>query len=40
MDNSKKIDVFETRDYSKFKKLLGNRDVTNKRVAIIKESMA
>ena len=39
MDSSKKIDVFETRDYSKFKKLVGNRDVTNKRVAIIKESI-
>ena len=34
------IKVFTTRDYEVFKRLKGNRDITNKRVAIIKESIA
>ena len=36
----KLIEVFITTDYSLFKRLKGNRDVTNKRVAIIKDSIA
>lgn len=39
--NKSKTDivVFETTDYSEFKKLLGNRDVTPSRLAAIKESI-
>lgn len=33
------INIFTTTDYEQFKRLKGNRDVTNKRVAIIKESI-
>lgn len=33
------IKVFTTRDYGRFNRLKGNRDVANKRVAIIKESI-
>lgn len=35
----KKITIQETRNYSIFKRLKGNRDITNKRIAIIKASI-
>ena len=38
MENT--IKVYTTTDYEKFNRLKGNRDVTNKRVAIIKESIS
>lgn len=34
-----KLTVYSTTKYEQFKRLKGNRDVTNKRVAIIKESL-
>ena len=34
------INVFTTRDYEGFKRLKGNRDISNKRVAIIKDSIS
>lgn len=34
------INIYTTTDYEQFKRLKGNRDVTNKRVAIIKDSIA
>ena len=36
---NKEIKIHETRDYKLFKRLKGNRDITNKRVAIIKASI-
>lgn len=36
----KEISIYTTTDYEQFNRLKGNRDVTNKRVAIIKESIA
>lgn len=36
----KSIIIYTTTDYGQFNRLKGNRDVTNKRVAIIKESIA
>lgn len=34
------VEIYATTDYGLFRRLKGNRDVTNKRVAIIKESIA
>ena len=39
MDSYKIDKVYKTNNYSKFKRLLGNRDVTSSRVAIIKKSI-
>lgn len=36
----KQINIYTTTDYEQFNRLKGNRDVTNKRVAIIKDSIA
>lgn len=35
----KTVQIYETRDHDVFRRLKGNREVTNKRVAIIKESI-
>lgn len=40
MEHKKSVTVYTTTNYEQFNRLKGNRDVTNKRVAIIKESIA
>lgn len=39
MDKQTEFKIYQTRDYSKFKKLLGNRDVSPSRLTSIKESI-
>ena len=40
MEKKTNITIHKTSDYEIFKRLKGNRDITNKRVAIIKDSIA